>query len=196
MKPWHLVRTGLFGLLLSAGAAHAQTTLVIGIAADPTGFDPEAVTNNTSNFIMSTIYDSLLKYKPGTTTVAPGVADKWVISADGLTYTFHIRPGLKFQDGTPLDAKAVFWNIDRLLNKDNPQYIFNTGTVEGHIKSTYGAVESYRVIGDDTVEFKLRQPSAPFLNSLAMGGNGLVSPAAASKEGKEYRNHPVGSGPC
>jgi peptide/nickel transport system substrate-binding protein len=195
MQVKHLVRASILGLLLSAGAVHAETTLVIGIAADPTGFDPEAVTNNTSNFIMSTIYDSLLKYKPGTTTVAPGVADKWVISVDGLTYTFHIRPGLKFQDGTPLDAKAVFWNIDRLLNKDNPQYIFNTGTVEGHIKSTYGAVESYRVIGDDTVEFKLRQPSAPFLNSLAMGGNGLVSPAAAAKEGKDYRNHPVGSGP-
>lgn len=195
MKTKNLVRASLLGLILSAGAVRAETTLVIGIAADPTGFDPEAVTNNTSNYIMSTIYDSLLKYKPGTTTVAPGVADKWEISADGLTYSFHIRSGLRFQDGTPLDAKAVFWNIDRLLNQDNPQYIFNTGTVEGHIKATYGAVESYSVIGDDTVQFKLRQPSASFLNSLAMGGNGLVSPAAAAKEGKEFRKHPVGSGP-
>jgi ABC-type transport system substrate-binding protein len=184
-------------LAIGAGpvAARADTTLIIGIASDPTGFDAEAVENNTSGFVMSTLYDSLLRYKPGTTEVAPGIAQSWETSADGLTYTFHLRKGVKFSDGTPLDAKAVIWNVDRLLNKANPQYIYNTGPVEGYIDFTYGAVASYKAIDGDTVEFKFKRPSAPFLNSLAMVWNGLVSPAAAAKWGKNYRNNPVGSGP-
>ena len=180
---------------LGVGAAHADTTLVIGIAADPTGFDPEAVLNNTSGFVMATIFDSLVKYKPGTTEVEPGVAQKWEVSPDGLTYTFHLRPGLKFSDGTPLDAKAVVWNVDRQLNKSNPQYVYNTGPVESYLAFTYGDVDSYRAVDDSTVEFKFKKPSAAFLNSLAMVWNGLVSPAAAAKFGKDLRNNPVGSGP-
>jgi peptide/nickel transport system substrate-binding protein len=185
----------VFATLLLAGAARADTTLVIDLAADPTGLDPEAVTNNTSNFIMGTIYDSLIRYKPGTAEPAPGVAERWEVSADGRTYTFHLRHGIRFQDGTPLDASAVIWNVDRLLNKNNPQFIYNTGTVEGHIDDTFGGLTGYRAIGDDTVEYSFKEPVAPFLNSIAMEGNGLVGPAAAAKWGKDYRNHPVGSGP-
>lgn len=180
---------------LTIGSAKAETTLVIGIAADPTVLDPEAVANNTSGFIMSTVFDSLLKYKSGTTEVAPGVAQSWDISSDGLTYTFHLKPGIKFSDGTPLDAKAVVWNIDRVLNKQNPQFYENDGPVEGFVSFTYGDVTSYRAVDDATVEIKLKQPNAPMLNSLAMVWNGLVSPAAAAKMGKEIRVHPVGSGP-
>jgi len=184
-----------FFFVLAAGAARAETTLVIGIAADPTGFDPEAVLNNTSGFVMSTVYDSLLRYKPGTTEPAPGLAERWQVSPDGLTYTFHLRHGVKFQDGTPFDAAAYVRTLDRQLKKDDPDYIYNTGPVEGYIDFTFGAVKSYRAVGDDTVEFVLKQPTAPFLTSLAMVWNGLVSPAAAHKEGKDFRNHPVGTGP-
>src|SRR5271157_6094586 len=107
-----LLATTFLTLAALTGAASAQTTLVVGMAADPTGLDPEAVLNNTSGFVMSTIYDSLVRYKPGTTEVVPGVAEKWDVSADGLTYTFHLKSGIKFTDGTPLDAKAVIWNVD------------------------------------------------------------------------------------
>ncbi len=195
MKRTLLACAAAVALTLGAGAARADTTLVIGMAADPTGLDPEAVENNTSGFIMSTVYDSLVRYKPGTTEVIPGVAEKWDVSADGLTYTFHLKPGLKFSDGTPLDAKAVFWNVDRQLNKANPEYIYNTGPVEGYEDFTYGDIASYKAVDDLTVEFVFKNPSAPFLNSMAMVWNGLVSPAAAAKYGKDYRNHPTGSGP-
>jgi len=190
-----LIAAAILAISAGPGMAQADTTLVVGIAADPTGLDPEAVENNTSGFIMSTVYDSLVRYKPGTTEAAPGIAESWETSADGLTYTFHLRHGAQFSDGTPLDAKAVIWNVDRLLNKANAEYIYNTGPVEGYIDFTYGDVASYRAIDDNTVEFKFKQPSAPFLSSLGMVWNGLVSPAAAAKFGKDYRNHPVGSGP-
>ena len=195
MKGMLLACAAAAAVALGAAPARADTTLIIGIAADPTGLDPEAVLNNTSGFIMATIYDSLVRYKPGTTEVIPGVAEKWDVSPDGLTYTFHLKPGLKFSDGTPLDAKAVIWNVDRQLNKANPQYIMNTGPVEGYTDFTYGDVASYKALDDATVEFVFKQPSAPFLNSMAMVWNGLVSPAAAAKWGKDYRNHPLGSGP-
>src|SRR6185437_10328993 len=144
---------------------------------------------------MATIYDSLVRYKPGTVEVEPGLAQSWDISGDGLTYTFHLRKGVKFQDGSPVNADAIVQNIDRQYNKSSPIYIYNTGPVESYRDFTYGAMESYRAINDDTVEIKLKSPSAALLASLAMVWNGVVSPTAAAKYGKDFRNHPVGSGP-
>ncbi len=86
-------------------------------------------------------------------------------------------------------------NLDRQLKKDDPNYIFNTGPVQSYLDFTYGSVTSYRAIDDSTVEMKLKAPSAALLASLAMVWNGVVSPTAAAKYGKEFRNHPVGSGP-
>jgi peptide/nickel transport system substrate-binding protein len=177
------------------GAARADTTLVVSMAADPTGLDPEAVLNNTSGFVMATIYDGLIRYKPGTVEVEPGLAQNWDVSADGLTYSFHLRQGVKFQDGSPFNAQAMVANLDRQLKKDDPNYIFNTGPVQSYLDFTYGSVTSYRAIDDSTVEMKLKAPSAALLASLAMVWNGVVSPTAVAKYGKEFRSHPVGSGP-
>jgi peptide/nickel transport system substrate-binding protein len=190
-----IVAAAAGSLPLPAVAQAGGKTLVIGIAADPTGLDPEAVENNTSGFIMAAIYDSLVRYKTGSTEVEPGVAERWEVTPDGLQYTFHLRPGLKFQDGTTLDAKAYIETIARQLDKSSPIYIYNTGPVEGYEEFTFGSVESYRASGDLAVEFKMKEPSAGFLNSLAMVWNGIVSPAAAAKYGKDFRSNPVGSGP-
>jgi peptide/nickel transport system substrate-binding protein len=185
----------LFGLAALSGNAVADTTLVIAIAADPTGLDPEAVLNNTSGFVMATIYDSLVKYKPGTVEVEPGLAKSWEASEDGLTYTFHLRDGVKFHDGTPLDAPGYVKTIKRLLDKEDADSIFKTGPVESFIDDTYGDVASYTAPDDKTVVFKFKASSAPFTTNLAMVWNGVVSPTAVHKLGKDFRNHPVGSGP-
>jgi ABC-type transport system substrate-binding protein len=198
-KRWRLLgASGLAlvaGLLVSAAAARADTTLVISIAADPTGFDPEAVANNTSGFIMATVYDGLVRYKPGSTEVEPGLAKSWDISPDGLTYTFHLRPGVTFHDGTPFNASEYIKTLDRQLKKDDPNSIYKTGPVEGYEDFTFSSVASYSAIDDNTVQFKLKAPSAAFLNSLAMVWNGVVSYDATAKYGKDFRNHPVGTGP-
>src|SRR5580704_13076183 len=143
---WIYAAASVVSAMLAVLPARADTTLVIGMAADPTGFDPEAVLNNTSGFVMATIYDSLIRYKSGTTEVAPGLAEKWDVSADGLTYTFHLRKGVLFQDGTPFNAKTYVQGIDRLLNKQNPDFIYNTGPVESFIDFTYEDVASYRAV--------------------------------------------------
>src|SRR6476659_6357538 len=181
--------------LFAISTARADTTLVVSMAADPTGLDPEAVLNNTSGFVMATIYDGLIRYKPGTVEVEPGLAERWDISPDGLTYSFRLRKGVKYHDGTPFDANALIATLDRQLKKSDPNYIYNTGPVQSYIDFTYGAVASYRAIDDSTVEFKMKEPSAALLASLAMVWNGVVSPTAAAKSGKDFCNHPVGSGP-
>jgi peptide/nickel transport system substrate-binding protein len=182
-------------LLLAPVVARAESTLVISIAADPTGFDPEAVANNTSGFIMATVFDSLVRYKPGTTEVEPGLAKSWDVSPDGLTYTFHLRTGVTFHDGSKFNAAEYIQTLDRQLKKDDPNSIYKTGPVQGYEDFTFGSVVSYSAIDENTVQFKLKEPSAAFLNSLAMVWNGVVSYEAAAKYGKDFRNHPVGTGP-
>ena len=110
------------------------------MAADPTGLDPEAVLNNTSGFVMATIYDGLIRYKPGTVEVEPGLAESWDVSPDGLTYTFHLRKGVKFHDGTPFNAQALYRRRSIASStRDDPNYIYNTGPVQSYIDFTYGA---------------------------------------------------------
>ncbi len=171
-----------------------QGSLVISMQAEPTGLDPEAVLNNNSGFVMATIYDGLVNYKSGTVEVGPGLAESWDVSADGMTYTFHLRKGVSFHDGTPFNAQTYVQGLDR-LKKDDPHSIYNTGPVESYIDFTYGAVDSYKAVDDSTVEFRLKHAFAPFLTSLAMVWNGVVSPAAAIKLGKDFRSNPVGTGP-
>src|SRR6516164_4543031 len=115
---------------IAAAAARADTTLVVSIAADPTGFDPEAISNNTSGYIMATIHDGITRYKPGTVEVEPALAESWDIAPDGLTYRFHLRKGVKFHDGTPFSAHAYFDALERQLNKNFPYYIYNMGTIQ------------------------------------------------------------------
>jgi len=190
-----LLLTVLLVFAALTGNAQAQKTLVVAIAADPTGFDPEAVLNNTSGFVMATIYDSLVKYKPGTVDVEPGLAQSWETSADGLTWTFHLRQGVKFHDGTPFNAPNYIKTVKRLLDKQDPDSIFNTGPVEGMTDDTYGPVASYTALDDNTVQFKLKEPSGPFPTNLAMVWSGVPSPAAVTKYKKDFRNNPVGTGP-
>jgi peptide/nickel transport system substrate-binding protein len=185
----------MFALAALAGNVAAQTTLVIALAADPTGLDPEAVLNNTSGFVMGTIYDSLLKYKSGSTDVEPGLAESWEASPEGLTYTFHLRKGVTFHDGTPFNAPNYVKTISRVLDKSDPDSIYNTGPVESFLDDTYGSVASYMATDDYTVVFTFKEVSGPFTTNLAMVWNGVVSPTAVTKYKKDFRNHPVGTGP-
>src|SRR5437016_12666580 len=107
-----MVPVGLWGVAL----AQAPKTLVIAIGADQTGLDPQTVENNESGFVMSTIYDSIVNYQPGSSLVGPGLAEKWETSADGKVYTFHFRHGGKFHHRTPMHARTLAQDVDRAIN--------------------------------------------------------------------------------
>jgi peptide/nickel transport system substrate-binding protein len=176
-------------------ATHTPKPLVIALGADNTGLDPETVMNNESGFIMAAIYDELVEYKPGTTEVGPGLADSWDISPDGLTYIFHLHQGIKFQDGSPFNADAVVAWLDRLLNKNNPNYYAKRPGIDSYVDFTFHGVDSYKKLDDNTVQIHMTKPNAEFLNSLAMVWMGVTSPAAVEKYGLNFYKHPVGTGP-
>ena len=116
--------------------------------------------------------------------VLPEIAESWDVSDDGLTYTFHLRGGVMFHDGTALDAAAVAFSIDRMRDPES----------ESPIAGRLGAIESVTAIDAQTVEVALNTFNAPFLSTLA-GASVIVSPAAVAEHGEDYRFNPVGSGP-
>ncbi len=171
----------------------AQTppnVLVVGQIAEPKSLDPDAVTAVNDFRIVFNIYDGLVRYKDGTLEVEPALAESWEISEDGKTYTFHLRDGVSFHDGTPFNADAVKFKFDRMLNEESPFH--DTGPFP--LAFFFSAVEEVNVVDDLTVEFKLNEPYAPFLSNLAYTPGLIVSPAAVEEYGKDFGRHPSGTG--
>lgn len=179
----------------SGGAPRSGGTLTIAIDADPNGLDPESVLNNNAGFVMATIHDGLTAYKPGTTEVVPGLAEKWTISSDGTSYTFHLRQGVTFQDGSAFNADAVVAWLNRLLDKNDPNYYGKQTGIDSFVDFTFGTVKSYSKVDQYTVAVDLSSPSVEFLTSLAMVWSGVTSPTAVTKYGPGLMEHPVGTGP-
>jgi peptide/nickel transport system substrate-binding protein len=151
-----------------AGAATAPDVLVIGKAADPQMLDPAVTMDNNDWTITYPCYQHLVRYKnvsgKATSSVEGELAQSWTSSADGQTWEFKLKPGLKFADGSPLDAQAVQFSFDRLFKiKQGPADPFPEGTTVTAVDPT-------------TVRFQLKTPFAPFLYILAIDGAGIVSP--------------------
>ena len=163
--------------------------LVYSKAADPQGLDPAYVNEIESGKIIVNIYETLVKYKRGSTAVEPCLATSWTQSPDGLVWTFKLRKGVKFHDGTPFNAEAVKVSVGRqlppLATSDMPYASF-----------TFEPVKQVEAIDPYTVKFTLSKPYAPFLLNLAMCfAAPIVSPAALKKYGADFNHHPVGTGP-
>ncbi len=179
----------------SAAAEEGEKILVVALGADPTSLDPESVMNNESGFVMSTIFDGLTKYNKGTSEPGPGLAESWEVSEDGTEYTFKLREGVKFHDGTDFNADAALAELDRVINPDNPYYVYNQEGVHSFATFTWGLVTGTEKIDDYTIKITLSEPHAPFLASIAMVWSGMMSPAAVEKYGFDVNYNPVGTGP-
>ncbi|WML38495.1 ABC transporter substrate-binding protein [Neobacillus sp. OS1-2] len=171
-----------------------KDTLVYGRGGDSTSLDPITTTEGEAFKVTENIFETLLEYGEKDTTVQPGLAEKWEPSEDGLTYTFHLRQGVKFHDGTDFNAEAVVFNFDRWMNGDEEKFPYYTmfggyKADEGHVIKEVKALDEY------TVQFVLKRPQAPFLKNLAMSPFGIASPEAVKKWGDDFRSHPVGTGP-
>ncbi len=181
------------GTLGSAPAA-AQTppgVLVVGQIAEPKALDPAAVTAVNDFRILMNVYDGLVRYKSGTLEVEPALATDWEISEDGTEYTFNLREGVSFHDGTPFNAEAVVFNFERMLNEDHPYA--NTGPFP--LAFFFSSVDSVEAVDDLTVKFTLSAPYAPFLSNLAYPTGLIVSPAAVEQYGVDFGRNPSGTGP-
>ena len=179
--------------LLMASPTLAQTppnVAIVGQIAEPKSLDPAAVTAVNDFRILVNVYDGLTRYRDGTLEVEPALAESWEISDDGKTYTFKLRDGVTFHDGSDFNAEAVKFNFDRMLKEDHPFH--DTGPFP--LAFFFSAVEEVNVIDDMTVEFKLNAPYAPFLSNLAYPTGLIVSPAAVEEYGKDFGRHPSGTG--
>ncbi len=184
----------VIGLLLLAGIASAATppnVLVVGQIAEPKSLDPQAVTAVNDFRILMNVYDGLVQYKSGTLQVQPALAESWEISDDGLVYTFTLRSGVTFHDGSNFDAEAVKFNFDRMLDESHPYH--NTGPFP--LSFFFSAVKEVKAVDTLTVQFTLDAPFAPFLSNLAYPTGLIVSPEAVMKHGSDFGRNPVGSGP-
>jgi len=181
------------GLPRPAGAQTPEDVLVVGHVAELQTLDPAQAVTISDFRILCNIYDSLLHYKPGSLEAEPGLAESWTVSPDGLTYTFNLRKGVKFHDGTDFNADAVKFNFDRVLDPNHPYH--NTGPFP--FVFILGPITRTEVINPYQVVLHLSEPYAPGLTCLAgaLGGLAGISPAAVKKYGKDFARNGGGTGP-
>ena len=194
-----LTTTALCAVMLSVGAASAQT-LVYCSEASPEGFDAALYTSGTTFDASShTVYNQLVEFKTGTTEVLPGLAESWEVSDDGLTYTFKVRSGVKvhsndlFTPSRDLNAEDIVYSFQRQIDEEGTWEYFQGMAMPD-------LIESITAVDDMTVEFKLTKPEAPFLANLAMDFASIVSKeyadamkAAGTPE--MVNQKPIGTGP-
>jgi peptide/nickel transport system substrate-binding protein len=171
-------------------------TFVMGRGGDSPGLDPAHETDGESHKVCDNIFDTLVQYTDSTTEIMPDLAYRWEHSADALTWTFHLRPGVKFHDGTPCDAAAVVFSLAREdsafgnpFNKVGGPYTYWQSMGMGSI------IKGLKAADDSTVVITLYHQNAPFLANLAMNFCSIVSPTALKKWGPDFFKHPVGTGP-
>lgn len=183
----------------SGKSGDSGKTLVFGRGADTTSLDPAVVTDGESFRVTQNIYDTLVAYdyKNQSTEVKPSLASSWKISSDGKTYTFTLRKGVKFQDGTAFNADAVVYNFERWMNgKKSGKFAYFPSMFGGYKGDEGLVIKSVTASDENTVVFTLKRPSAPFLKNLAMSPFAIASPAAIKKSGDKFgTSTAVGTGP-
>ena len=164
----------------------AGGTLHIGMAGEPPGLDPGALCNVNCHTVAMHMYDSLLAMDTSF-NVHPWLATSWELSEDMLGYIFTLRDDVTFHDGTPLNAEAVKFSLDRIAMPE-------TGATSA-IAIIGPNYEVTDVIDEYTVEVRFTAPYAPFLGGITTAFLGIVSPTSAQEFGADFAQNPVGTGP-
>lgn len=193
-------RVGLLVLVISAlgagigvqAAPRGGDTVVVGMEAEPPNLDPQQYSGVHSMRVIRRMFEGLTRQKDESTQVEPGLAESWTVSPDGLVYTFKVRSGIKFHDGTPLDANAVKFTFDRVLNKEHAAYKWGKWSF---VVGNTAMIKAVEVVDPTTVRFTLKFPHTPFLVRLADVSTSIVSPKAVMDLKEGFPNQPVGTGP-
>jgi peptide/nickel transport system substrate-binding protein len=159
--------------------------LIYGLTLAPSGIDPHVDASSELGIPLTSVYDTLI-YQALDGSFVPGLAERWDVSQDGQIYTFYLRKDVTFHDGTPFDAQAVQFNLDRIANPE---------TMSRKARGMLGPYDQTEVVDSYTVRIHFTQPYAPFLDSLSQVYLGMVSPTAVEEWGTEYQLHQVGTGP-
>lgn len=167
-------------------------TFRFGRGEESDNLDPVTTGLNTSIWFFMSIYDQLIRVSADGISLEPALAESWDVSDDGLTYTFHLRPGVKFSDGTPMTSDDVVYSWVRAANDPGQHWTFTLTALQ---RDADGMVQGISAPDDATVVVELAQPWSPFLSDVAMFNLSVVSKAFA--EGQEDRlvDQCMGTGP-
>lgn len=172
------------GSVTSSETASGQPIVItIGIDADPPNLDPAQSTARVDRYIQNNIFDKLYDIDEHMNVVPELASALPEISPDGKVYTIHLREGITFTDGTPVNADAVVFNLQRYLDPKSPR------------ASELSSVASVEKVDDYTVRLNLKAPFSPLLYTLTDRAGMIASPKAIQEEGDNFQQQPVGSGP-
>ncbi|NJP08729.1 MAG: ABC transporter substrate-binding protein [Leptolyngbyaceae cyanobacterium RU_5_1] len=168
--------------------------LVYGSGGQPVNLEPGNITDGNSVVVQEQIYNRLMEFKPRTTDLEPALATEWNATPDGKTWTFKLRQGVKFHDGTRFDAEAVKFNVERWWDPNHPNGYRNAGKIYEIWQQIFGGfkgdpnsvLQTVVVVDPDTIQFVLKQPFAAFPSAIAAGFFGIASPTAIKKAGGSY----------
>ncbi|GFM89236.1 ABC transporter substrate-binding protein [Pseudomonas cichorii] len=195
------------GLLNAATTAQAASSLVFCSEASPAGFDTAQYTAATDNDAAEPIYNRLTEFKPGDTSVLPALATSWDVSPDGLTYTFHLREGVKFhsnKDFKPsrgFNADDVVFTFNRMLKTDHPfRVAYPTEFPYFNGMGLNKKIKSIEKTGPLTVVFTLNTVDAAFIQNIAMSFAAILSAEYADQllakgDPRDINQQPIGTGP-
>jgi peptide/nickel transport system substrate-binding protein len=167
----------------STGTAGGSVTF--SRAVDAENMDPVTQDGNINIWVFMSIYDQLIRVDDQGTGLVPGLATDWEISEDGLTYTFTLREGVMFSDGSPMTADDVVWSITRARDNEDSPWSF-----------TLVQAETIEATDDSTVTITLSEPWSPFLSDISMFNSSVISRAFAEEVGEESLvDQCMGTGP-
>ncbi|APE41978.1 ABC transporter substrate-binding protein [Sulfitobacter alexandrii] len=165
---------------LMAGAAAAKDDITVALQLEPPHLDPtSAAAGAIDSVLYSNVFEGLTRFMSDG-SVVPGLAESWEISDDGLTYTFKLREGVTFHDGSTMDAEDVKFTLDRIIAEDSANAQ----------KALYSAISEVNVIDPTTVEVKLSEPNGSMLFNLAWGDAVIVAPESIDN----IKQQPIGTG--
>ncbi|KGQ70627.1 peptide transporter [Chelonobacter oris] len=208
MKSRHLFALTALGFAFSTAVAAAPHTLINCIGNSPGQFSP-AITNDANDFNASSqqVYNSLLAFKSGSTEIEPALAERWEISDDGLSYTFHLRRGVKFHNNQTFsptrdfNADDVLFSFNRQADKNHPFHTVSNGTYfYFNWMALPKILKSVEKIDDYTVKIHLNKAYSPFLKIVAMDFLSIYSQEYADKmlaagKPETIDKIPIGTGP-
>lgn len=173
-------------LSLVPGAVAADQVLTIGISKEPAKLNPVLIPGIYGEALAGNIFDTLISFKESASEPAPLLAERWEISEDGKTYTFHLRKGVRFHDGSPMTAADVKFTIEAIMNPENAS----------PSKEFFDPIETVTAVDDYTVIFQLKNAYAPLLLAIGSPTAGILPSALVEKAGMEaFDRRPVGTGP-
>jgi len=177
---------------LAAGQAITGGTLIWGRGGDSVSLDLANATDGESIKAGIQVLENLVIFGKNSMDVEPQLAESWKVSDDGLTWTFKLRKGVKFHDGTPFNAKAVYDSFARVIDKNHPFYNFGKWK---YVNMSLGMVNEIKIIDDYTIALVTQKPYAPLLNNLALWLCPILSPKAMEQHKDQIGLNPVGTGP-